>query len=398
MNAKALILSALGISIVTVSMGQQSWKGKFSLSGNLAAYSTIPTQVAVTIIKPGGGYIFDSAIVQNNTFSFQREIEEPMVMLLSVKSKPLPGETPGRGQRGTFDYISVFAVPSENKLVLSDSLLASAHISGPAATYTSEYQQLINRFDAFNKQARALTAKEGEKTKLSEERTTAINDSLGLIADKEYRNFVMQHPASPVAINALLSYASRPVWTPRKNLQPDSIQMLMNLLPRSSRKLPALEALQQNLNVAKQTAKGKPALNFSLPDTTGKIVSLSDFKGKYVFLDFWASWCAPCRKENPVVKRMFEQYKEKGFTVVSVSLDRPGAKQAWIDAIAKDQLSNWTHLSDLKGFDSNAATLYYIKSIPANFLIAPNGLILDRNLYGKALEQKLRQTFETTGN
>ena len=174
---------------------------------------------------------------------------------------------------------------------------------------------------------------------------------------------------------------------------PDEIEKLLVRLPKKFQAYPSIQNLKEELKVAKSTGVGKPIIDFTLEDTAGKKVKLSDFKGQYVFLDFWASWCVPCRKENPNVKSQFIKYKDKGFTVVSVSLDKPEARQAWIDAVRKDGTGLWTQLADLHGFDGAVAKSYYVRSIPTNFLIGPDGKFLDRNLYGEALGKKLAKVF-----
>lgn len=140
---------------------------------------------------------------------------------------------------------------------------------------------------------------------------------------------------------------------------------------------------------------GSEAPEIALNDTTGKPVPLSSLRGKYVLIDFWASWCGPCRQENPNVVRMYNKYKDKGFAIYSVSLDQ--AKANWTKAIRNDNLT-WTHVSDLKYWQSAAAQQYGVQAIPQTFLIDRQGKIIAKNLRGDALEQKLEEVLKTSGN
>lgn len=133
---------------------------------------------------------------------------------------------------------------------------------------------------------------------------------------------------------------------------------------------------------------GTVAPDFTLPDTAGNPVRLSDFRGRYVLVDFWASWCPDCRRENPNIVAAYNRFKEKGFTVLGVSLDRN--REAWLKAIEKDNLT-WTHVSDLHAWNSPIAGLYAIRWIPTGFLLDPEGTILAVGLEGEALTDKLAE-------
>jgi len=137
-----------------------------------------------------------------------------------------------------------------------------------------------------------------------------------------------------------------------------------------------------------KTSVGQMAMEFTQNDQNDKPISLASLRGKYVLVDFWASWCGPCRQENPNVVKAFNQYKDKGFTILGVSLDQK--KDPWLKAIEKDQLT-WTHVSDLKYWQNEVAVMYGINSIPASLLLDPNGKIIGKNLRGEALAKKLAE-------
>ena len=220
--------------------------------------------------------------------------------------------------------------------------------------------------------------------------TQAAKDSIMVALNTAYNiyqesidHFISRKRSSPVS-SLVLAYSYD--TDPNKDIA--LVQKRYSLLTGE-----ALESqFAKNLSVAitrdKVGAIGSPAIDFTQTDTAGNNVSLSQFKGKYVLLDFWASWCRPCRMENPNVVAAYNTFKNKNFTVLSVSLDEK--RDSWLNAIKMDGL-NWTHVSDLKYWSNDAARQYNIQSIPQNYLIDPNGVIIAKNLRGEALIAKLKE-------
>jgi peroxiredoxin len=171
-------------------------------------------------------------------------------------------------------------------------------------------------------------------------------------------------------------------------IAPEAVEQLYAQLGTDAKNNEFGQRVKSRIEGRRRSAEGKPAPEFASMDTSGRAIKLSDFRGKYVLLDFWASWCVPCRKENPFLLEAFNRFRDKGFIIISISMDH--VKESWLKAIVQDRL-NWVHLSELNGLDNKVARLYGVQPIPDNFLIDPEGRIVARKLYGKDIEKKLAE-------
>ena len=193
------------------------------------------------------------------------------------------------------------------------------------------------------------------------------------------RSFISKKPNSYISLLALNELAN-----PESSVEISILVSLYNNLSEEMKKTDLGEYLGNQILKESRTAIGAVAPDFTQNDPNGKPIKLSDFRGKYVLIDFWASWCGPCRQENPNVVKAYNQFKNKNFEILGVSLDNPNAKTAWLNAIENDNLT-WPQVSDLQGWQNKAALMYGVQSIPQNFLLDPKGVIIAKNLRGENL-------------
>lgn len=250
--------------------------------------------------------------------------------------------------------------------------------------FSDERNKIRNKFATPDYKAYEdkIESLEGQIEQLKAERDQKFGKWEDLYQEAQLK-FIETHPNSSLSIQFLESMVS--VETVN-----DKVKSLFNALSPELKKSSKGKKLQNIFN-ASNFRIGSIAPDFEQPDASGKMVKLSDFRGKYVLVDFWASWCVPCRQENPNVVKAFQAYKDKGFTILGVSLD--DKKENWLKAIKDDGL-NWTNVSDLKGWRNEAAQLFAISAVPSNMILSPEGKIIAKDLRGEDLEKFLMENLK----
>jgi peroxiredoxin len=195
-------------------------------------------------------------------------------------------------------------------------------------------------------------------------------------------SFIRQHPNSDLSLYAMNIYS----FVNQEN--PEEVNSLLSTLGKELQETDEMIEIKRTAEENKNFIKGAKAPDFTQTDTSGAAITLSSLQGKFVLIDFWASWCKPCRAQNPSMLRLYQKYKNKGFTILGVSLD--AKKEAWLKAIHDDKLE-WQHVSDLKFWSNDVAKQYKITSVPQNFLLDPKGVIIGKNLSGDDLDQLLEK-------
>ena len=346
-------------------------KNQVVINGDIAGLDGV--KMFLSVIENKNWVKLDSCTVNNGKFQLKCAVDEPRLAFLIPEPQTAFSRIPLFIEAGTMTITGDAEDAANMTIIGSKHHVDFQKILDDSFILEQGYYKLIGAYKA--------AQESGDLMGMAEAKIQI--DEIEVMMDNLKIDYIKEHPQSYVSLvlitSELIYYAS---------LQ--ELEMYKSWIDPALYNSKAMKEIDLKINALQQFEPGQPVPDISLPDADGNIQTLSDMRGKYVLVDFWASWCGPCLRENPAIVEVYQKFHPQGFEIFAVSLDDD--REKWLNAIEKDNLT-WTHVSELQRWNGAVSNEFCVSSIPSNLLIDPEGKIMARNIFGEELYEKINEIF-----